>query len=109
MREEIHNMTLRNLLATDCLLVGWVAFVIFVCSALTANVTPWRDALPELWFLAAACIGTGVFLRRDSWQRETNMAVYLEGRSRFQGLDVDVPGASPDQWPDGLLGIVWLP
>lgn len=47
-------MTLRSLLATNCLLIGWIALGILTCSALTASVGPWPSGLPNCGFCSLA-------------------------------------------------------
>ena len=107
-------MTLRNLLATNCLLVGWGIWLFLACSVLTVNVGPWPYGLPAQWFaeagfIAAVCVGVGVFLRRDQWQGEANIAARLAGGPTYDGPDSDVSHTAADQWPDGLSGVIWLP
>jgi hypothetical protein len=107
-------MTLRSLMATNCLLVGWIALGILTCSAPTASAGPWPGGLPERWFLQLGCvagvtIGFGVLFRRHPKQSRKKVVADLPDSSGHDRLAVSGMCAEGERWREGLFGILWLP
>jgi len=107
-------MTFRSVLATNCMLVGWMCILLLTFSAATLAVGPWPNGLPEVWFfefglLAAACIVAGLLLRISRRAEKGYNSHYMLFSSDVADSVAEVRRIGAQQRLGGLLGLVWLP